>query len=81
MIEKILTRGFRLVRPALNGPCHWYILFEFLPIGGEKQNGVVVRFAGRRAGEGIVCITEVRVSVIQCFASLGTTINMLIEFR
>ena len=33
-----------------------YFLFEFLPIGKEKQDGVVVRFSERRAGEGLVSI-------------------------
>ena len=75
VIKTILKCGFRLVRTVLNGPSHGYILFEFLPIGGEKQNGVVVGFGARRAREGLACIVEVRVAVIQCFASPGTTIN------
>jgi hypothetical protein len=38
---------------------HRHFLFEFLPIGLEEQDGVVVRFAERRAGEGLVSIPEV----------------------
>jgi hypothetical protein len=70
-----------LVRLALNGPSHGYILFEFLPIGWEKQNGVVVGFAKWRMGDSLECIAKVRVSVIQSFARASTIINMLIELR
>ena len=42
VIKTVLKRGFRLVRPALNRPQHKYFLFEFLPIGREEQNGVVI---------------------------------------
>jgi hypothetical protein len=59
MIKTILKHGFRLVRPALNSTNHGYFLFEFLPIGREEQDGVVVRFAERRVGEGLVSILEV----------------------
>jgi hypothetical protein len=57
----------RFVRPALNSPLHRYILFEFLPLGREEKDGVMVRFAERMAGEGLLCIGEVRVTVIQFF--------------
>jgi hypothetical protein len=69
------------IRPALNSSIHGYILFEFLPIGREEKNGVVVRFAEGRKGEGLVCIAEVRKAVIQCIVRTSATINMLIEFR
>jgi hypothetical protein len=74
--KTIFKCGFQLVRPALNCP---YILFEFLPIGGEKW--VVVRFAEMRAWEGLVCIAEVRVTMVQCFSSASATVDTLIEFR
>ena len=51
-----------------------------MTIGWEQQNGVVVRFAERRAGEGFVYV-EVRVTMIQDFTSPGCAFDMLIEFR
>ena len=80
MIEAILKRGIRLVRPALNIPEHGRFLFQFLSIGWDQQNGVVVRFAKRKAREGFVFIAEVRVTMIQNFASLGRAIDILIKF-
>jgi hypothetical protein len=81
VIKTILKCGFRLVRPALNSPYHGYFLFEFLPIEKEEQNGVVVRFAERRAREGLVGMAEVGVTVVECFSSASTTVGMLIELR
>ena len=41
----------------------------------------MVSFSERRAGEGLICVAEVRITMIQGFTSPGSTINMLIEFR
>ena len=49
VIEAVLKRGIRLVRPALNRPEQGHFLFKFLSIGWEQQNGVMVRFAQGRA--------------------------------
>lgn len=81
VIKTILKCGFLLVRPALNSPQHGYFLFEFLPIGREDQNRVVIRFAAGRAEEGLVGIPEVVVAVVDCFSSASTTVNVLIELR
>ena len=62
-----------------NSPKHGYFLFEFLPIGREKQNGVVVRFAERMTGDGLVGIPEVGVTAVECISSASTTVNVLIE--
>ena len=51
------------------------------PIGREEQNGVVFRFAEMRAGEGLLGIPEVGVVVVECFSSMSTTVNVLIELR
>ena len=40
----------------------------------------MVRYSKGRAEEGFVCIAEVRVAMIQNFASLGHAFNMLIKF-
>ena len=53
-----------MVRPELNIPRNGYILFAFLPIGREQKICVMVRFAKRRAGEGLVCIPEVRITMV-----------------
>ena len=37
-------------------------------------------FPERRAGEGLIYINEVRITMIQGFASTGSAIDMLIEF-
>ena len=78
MIKKILRCVFRLVRPALNGFSHRYILFEFLPIGRYERDGVVVGFAEGRVGEGLVCIAEVRFAAVQHFACVSAAIDMLV---
>jgi hypothetical protein len=41
----------------------------------------MVSFSERRVGEGLICIAEVRITMIQGFASPGCAIDMLIEFR
>jgi hypothetical protein len=55
-------------------------LFECLALEGEEQDGFMVLFAEGRAAEGLVCITEVRVAMVQCFARAGATANVLVEF-
>jgi hypothetical protein len=50
-----------------------------LPIGREEQKGVVIWFAERRVGEGLVDIPEGRVTVLKIFWSASTTCNVLIE--
>jgi hypothetical protein len=52
-----------------------------LSIGREQQNGVLDRFAERRAGEGYVCVVEVRVAMIQNAVSPSCVFDMLIKFR
>ena len=41
----------------------------------------MVSFSERRAGEGLICIAEVRIAMIQGFTSPGCAIDMLIQFR
>jgi hypothetical protein len=41
----------------------------------------MVSFSERRAGEGLICVVEVRITMIQGFASPGCAIDVLIEFR
>jgi hypothetical protein len=62
VIKAILNLGIRLVRPGLDRPKHGHFLFWFLPIGGEQQDGVMIRFDKKGEGEGLVCIAEVRVA-------------------
>ena len=38
-------------------------------------------FPDRRAGEGHICVAEVRITMIQGFTSPGCAIDMLIESR
>ena len=38
-------------------------------------------FSERRAGQGRICIAEVRIAMIQGFTSPGCAIDMLIQFR
>ena len=66
------------VGPVLNGSRHGYVLFEFLPITRKEQDGVLVGFAEGRAGEDFVCISEVRVAVVEGIAHARSTINMLV---
>ena len=81
MIKTILKRGIGLVRSALDRPKHGRFLFWFLPIGGQQQDGVMVRFDKRRAGEGRECIAKVRVAMVERVTRSCTAIDMLIEFR
>jgi hypothetical protein len=41
----------------------------------------VVSFSERRAGDGLICVAEDRITMIQGFASPGGAIDMLIKFR
>ena len=41
----------------------------------------MISFSERSAGEGLICVAEVRITMIQGFTSPGSTIDMLIEFR
>ena len=47
----------------------------------DQQNGVVVSFSERRAREGLICVAEVRIAMIQGFSSPGCANDMLIQFR
>ncbi len=40
-------------------------MFQFLPISRKEQNGRVIRFAERWAGEGFVCVPEGGVTMVQ----------------
>ncbi len=46
-----------------------YFLFQFLPINRQKQNGRVIGFAERWAGEGFVCVSEGSVTMVQYMIS------------
>ncbi len=39
--------------------------FQFLPISRQEQNGRVIRFAERWAGEGLVCVPERSVTMVE----------------
>ncbi len=39
--------------------------FQFLPISRQEQNGRVIRFAERWAGEGLVCVPERGVTMVE----------------
>ena len=41
----------------------------------------MVSISKRRTGEGLICVAEVRITMIQGFTSPGSAIDMLIEFR
>ena len=41
----------------------------------------MIRFAEGRVGEGLVCIKEVRVALVQFIVRVNAIINILIEFR
>ncbi len=59
----------RLVRPTMNCPESGCFTFQFLPISRQEQNGRVIRFAERWAGEGLVCVPEGGVTVVECAIS------------
>ncbi len=40
-------------------------MFQFLPISRQEQNGRVIRFAERWAGEGLVCVPERSVTMVE----------------
>ncbi len=40
-------------------------MFQFLPISRQEQNGRVIRFAERWAGEGLVCVPEGGVTMVE----------------
>ena len=46
-----------------------------------RVSGGVVSFSDRRAGQGLMCVAEVRVTMIQGFSTPGCAIDMLIKFR
>ncbi len=70
MITTVLYYSVRLVRPALDCPEGGCFSFQFLPISRQEQNGRVIRFAERWAGEGFVGIPEGRVAVVECTSVL-----------
>ena len=41
----------------------------------------MVSFSERGAGQGLICVAEVRVTMIQGFSTPGCAIDMLIKFR
>ena len=41
----------------------------------------MVSFSERREGEGLKCVVEVRIAMIQGFTSPGCAIDMLLQFR
>ncbi len=47
-------------------------MFQFLPLSRQEQNGRVIRFAERWVGEGLVCVPEGGVAMVQY------TISMLV---
>ncbi len=69
VIKTVLLYSVRLVRSALDCPEGGCFKFQFLPISRQKQNGRVIRFAERWAGEGLVCIPEGGVAVVQYMIS------------
>ncbi len=65
VIKTVLQYSVRLVRPALycsEGGC---FTFQFLPISRQEQNRRVIRFAERWAGEGLVCVPEGGVTMVE----------------
>ena len=53
----------------------------FLPVGGEDQDGIVVRFTEWRAGEDLICILEGSIAIVEGLSSASTAISMLIGFQ
>ncbi len=51
VIKTVLQYSVRLVRPALNCPEGGCFSFQFLPISRQEQNGRMIWFAERWAGE------------------------------
>ncbi len=69
VIKTVLKCCVRLVRPALYCPEGGCFTFQFLPISRQEQNGRVIRFAERWAGEGLVCVPEGGVTMVECTIS------------
>ncbi len=53
----------------MNCPEGGCFTFQFLPISRQEQNGRVIRFAERWAGEGLVCVPEGGVTMVECTIS------------
>ncbi len=53
----------------MNCPESGCFTFQFLPISRQEQNGRVIRFAERLAGEGLVCVPEGGVTMVECAIS------------
>ncbi len=53
----------------MNCPESGCFTFQFLPISRQEQNGRVIRFAERWAGEGLVCVPEGGVTMVECAIS------------
>ncbi len=53
----------------MNCPEGGCFTFQFLPISRQEQNGRVIRFAKRWAGEGLVCFPEGGVTMVECTIS------------
>ncbi len=53
----------------MNCPESGCFTFQFLPISRQEQNGRVIRFAETLAGEGLVCVPEGGVTVVECAIS------------
>ncbi len=51
------------------GPEGGCFTFSFLPISRQEQNGRVIRFAERWAGEGLACVPEGGVTMVECTSS------------
>ncbi len=49
----------------MNCPEGGCFTFQFLPISRQEQNGRVIRFAERWAGEGLVCVPEGGVTMVE----------------
>jgi hypothetical protein len=66
---------------VLDSPSHRYFLFEFLPVGREEQNVVMVTFSEERAGEDLVVIPEVGVTVVGSMSSADLNSCMLSQLH
>ncbi len=53
----------------MNCPEGGCFTFQFLPISRQEQNGRVILFAERWAGEGLVCVPEGGVTMVECTIS------------
>ncbi len=64
----------------MNCPEGGCFTFQFLPISRQEQNGRVIRFAERWGGEGLVCIPEGGVTMVECTISTRVDGDMLKVF-